>query len=70
MAAVEGINGDRHCQKAADEMRLVRRQELDIISAHVRKSVMRGEKVIQGDSVEEEGREPGMASAEKHQGMG
>lgn len=30
--------------------------------------VMRGEKVTQGESVEEEGREPGMALTERHPG--
>lgn len=61
MPAVGGINGDRHCQRTADEMslELERRRELDIISAHVGQSHER-EKVTQGESVEEEGREPGM----------
>lgn len=30
--------------------------------------VMRGEKVTQGESVEEKGREPGMALTERHRG--
>lgn len=44
MPALGGINGDRYCQKAADEMSLepARRRDLDIVSAHVGESHERG----------------------------